>query len=154
MSALNEADFRNDLSPDASAPTGYLTVPWAEKTLGAGSAPVCFSRSWLAAQSLKIDFLQAVLPDEINIDGVPSQDVLAVVDTRAGLRKGHGLWCFRVPGKIRVAHLTFAGDVTVIHPSRPELEPEIIEGPISQALTIYGKVVWLGQTIPFKGRVG
>jgi len=153
MAALNEADFRNADGPDAAAPAGFLTLPWAEQSLGAGSAPVCFSRSWLEAHSLNIDFLQAVLPDEVDIAGVPSEDVLAVVDTRSGLRKGHGLWCYRVPGLIRVAHLTFAGDVTVVHPSRPEMEPEIIEGPVSQVMSLYGKVVWLGQSIPFKGKV-
>lgn len=153
MAALNESGFRNADGPDAAAPTGFLTVPWAEKSLGAGSAPVCFSRAWLESHALNIDFLQAVLPDEIDIEGVPFEDVLAVVDTRAGLRKGHGLWCYREPGRVRVSHLTFAGDVTVIHPSRPEVEPEIIAGPISQSLTLYGKVVWLGQSIPLKGKV-
>lgn len=153
MAALNETDFRNAAGDDSGIPTGFLTIPWAENSLGIGSAPVCFSRSFLDAHSLKIDFLKAALPDDIFIEGIPSGDVLAVVDTRAGLQKGHGLWCYRASGRVRVAHMTFAGGVTVIHPARAELAPEVIEGPVSQALTLYGKVVWLGQSVPLKGKV-
>ena len=153
MATLNETALRNASGDEAGAPSGFLTVPWVEKSVGMGSAPVCFSRSFLDSQSLKIDFLKAVLPDEIYIEGIPSEDILAVVDTRSGLQKGHGLWCYRVAGRIRIAHMTFAGDVTVIHPGRAELAPEIIEGPVSNAITLYGKVVWLGQSVPLKGKV-
>lgn len=154
MAELNEAAFQNAYGLEAGVPSGFLTVPWVERTVGVGSAPVCFSRAWLDAHALKIDFLQAVLPDQVDIEGVPSQDILSVVDTRAGLQKGHGLWCYKLQGKTRVSHMTFAGDVTVIHPIRAELEPQIIEGPIGGAVTLYGKVVWLGQSIPLKGKVG
>jgi hypothetical protein len=154
MAALNAADFRNVDALQDDVPSGFLTIPWAEKALGAGSAPVCFSHTWLLAHDLKIDFLKAVLPDEVSVDGVPSEGALAVVDSRAGLRKGHGLWSYRRTGRVHVSHITFAGDVTVLHPARAEAEPTILEGDISGLLEIYGKVVWLGQSIPLKGRVG
>jgi len=153
MATIDEAGIRNGDGLDDAAPTGFLTIPWVEKSVGAGSAPVCFSRAWLDAHDLKVDFLQAILPDEVEIDGVPSTDILAVLDTRAGLQKGHGLWCYKMAGRVLASHLTFAGDVTVIHPSRPELAPKIIEGPVSREITLFGKVVWLGQSIPLKGTV-
>lgn len=154
MAALNEAAFHNSEGLESSVPSGFLTIPWAEKAVGSGSAPVCFSRAWLEAHALKVDFLQAVLPDDVEMDSVPSEDVLAVVDTRSGLQKGHGFWCYRHSGRIIASHITFAGEVTVIHPARPELAPLIIEGPISRSITMFGKVVWLGQSIPLKGKVG
>lgn len=154
LAALNEADVRNSVGMEASAPTGFLTIPWAEKGLGAGSAPVCFSRSWLDGRGLVVDFLKAVLPDRIDLAGVPAADTLAVVDARSGLRKGHGLWAYRSEGRIRVAHITFAGDVTVIHPARPQDEPRILEGSIGESIELFGKVVWMGQTVPLKGKVG
>lgn len=141
-------------SPDEDAPTGFLTIPWAESGVRPGSAPVAFSRAWLSAHELVPDFLVATLPDVVQLEGPSTADTVALLDTRVALRKGHGIWCFRSAGKLRVANLTFAGDVTVVHPTRSELEPEIIEGPISQALKLYGKVVWLGQSIPLKGKVG
>ena len=81
------------------------------------------------------------------------QDTLALLDVRGMLRKGHGVWCFRAAGKVRVANLTFAGSVTVVHTADSAAEPEILEGPIGQALKLYGRVVWLGQSIPLKGKI-
>lgn len=144
----------SNAGPDDDAPAGFFTIPWAEASLGSGSAPLCFSSAWLESNELKIDFLKAVRPDQIDIECPLSGDVIAVIDSRAGLRKGHGLWCLRGRGRIRVAHITFAGEVTIIHPARSDTAPEIIEGPLAGALTIYGKVVWLGQSIPLKGTVG
>jgi len=153
MAALNATDFRNVDDVEGGVPSGFLTIPWAEQSIGSGSAPVCFSRTWLDANGLRVDFLKAVLPDEVEIEAVPAQDVLAVVDSRAGLRKGHGLWCYRAAGRVLVSHMTFAGQTTVIHPARPEIEPKIIEGPLENSVHLYGKVVWLGQSIPLKGKI-
>lgn len=154
MAELNEATWRNSGAPGSDAPAGFLTIPWAEQALGAGSAPVCFSRAWLDAHGLKVDFLQAVLPDLVEVDGIPQQDSLAVVDTRAGLRQGHALWAYRKDGRNTVSHITFADEVTVLHPARAETGPQLIRGPIDAALKLYGKVVWLGQVVPLKGKVG
>jgi hypothetical protein len=154
MAALNTADLRNIDASLGDVPAGFLTIPWAEQAIGAGSAPVCFSRAWLGTQGLKVDFLKALVPDVLEIEGVPSGTVIAVVDTRAGLRKGHGLWGYRRSGRAHVAHITFAEGVTVLHPSRPDSEPTILSGELSHALDLYGKVVWMGQSIPLKGKVG
>lgn len=153
MAALNATDFRNVDEVEGGVPSGFLTIPWAEQTVGSGSAPICFSRTWLQANGLKVDFLKAVLPDEVGIDAFPAQDTLAVVDSRTGRLNGHGLWCYRSAGRVLVSHMTFAGQTTVIHPARPEIEPQIIEGPLHHLIHLYGKVVWLGQSIPFKGNV-
>lgn len=153
MAALNATDFRNADALHEGVPSGFLTIPWADKVVGSGSAPICFSRTWLDANGLKVDFLAAILPDDVEIDGVPAQDILAVVDTRSGLRKGHGLWCYRKSGRVLVSHMTFAGHMTIIHPARPEIEPQVIDGPIDRLIHVYGKVVWLGQRIPLKGSV-
>lgn len=144
----------SNADPTQDVPPGFFTVPWAEPSVGSGSAPLCFSRTWLESNDLKIDFLTAVKPDHIDIECPSTGDVIALIDNRAGLRKGHGLWCFRQSGRSRIGHITFAGDVTVIHPAHAEAAPAILEGDITGTLSLYGKVVWLGQSIPLKGKVG
>ncbi|TAG18697.1 MAG: hypothetical protein EAZ40_11200 [Rhodobacterales bacterium] len=134
-------------------PSGFLTIPWAESGPGAGSAPVCFSRGWLEDHGLKPDFLQATLPEVVEIEGMTSVDTLAVLDNRIGLRKGHGLWCYRAKGRVHVSHVTFSEGVTVLHGARPEDDPQIIHGFPDATIGILGKVVWLGQSIPFRGSV-
>jgi hypothetical protein len=153
MVRLNEAEFRNIRGAE-DAPTGFLTIPWAEQAVGAGSAPVCFARHWLDAQGLKVDFLKAVLPDVFEIEGAIPKDGIAVIDSRAGLRKGHGLWSYRWSGREVVGHITFAGGVTVLHSASLQAEPTILEGAHSGKLELRGKVVWIGQSIPLKGKVG
>lgn len=138
--------------PDDDAPSGFLTIPWAE--IRPGSAPVAFSRTWLESHGLVPDYLLAAMPDTVDVEGPAVQDTLALLDTRAILRRGHGIWCFRSGGKVRVANVTFAGSVTVIHSVDSAHEPQIIEGPPGGALTLLGKVVWLGQSVPLKGKVG
>lgn len=139
--------------PGDDAPSGFLTVPWVEGAFGAGSAPVCFSRAWLESHDLKIDFLKAALPDRIEIDGVPVKDTITVLDTRPGLRKGHGLWCYRRSDLVSVSHVTFADAITIIHPAHQDQPPEILKDPTFLSMSILGKVVWLGQSLPVKGRI-
>lgn len=138
--------------PGEDAPTGFMIIPWAE--VSRGSAPVAFARAWLDSHGLVPDHLLAALPDIVELEGPEVQDTLALLDTRHALRKGHGIWCFRSSGKIKVANVTFAGSVTVIHPAHSADEPQVIDGPPGGALSILGKVVWLGQSIPFRGKVG
>lgn len=134
-------------------PSGFLTIPWAEALPGSGSAPICFSRRWLADHGLTADFLTAAQPDAVEIEGVPVEDTLALLDNRAGLRTGHGLWCYRARGKIRVSHVTFSAQLIILHGARAEDRPQIIEPPASSQVGFLGKVVWLGQSIPLKGEV-
>jgi hypothetical protein len=138
-------------SPDDDAPSGFLTIPWAE--VRPGSAPVAFARAWLDNHDLIPDHLLAAMPDIVELEGPMVQDTLALLDTRHALRKGHGVWCLRSSGKIKVANVTFAGSVTVVHTAHSADEPQVIDGPPGGALSILGKVVWLGQSIPFKGSV-
>ncbi|MCU0902402.1 MAG: hypothetical protein MUE83_00825 [Tabrizicola sp.] len=140
--------------PGEDAPTGFLTIPWAESGSRPGSAPVAFSRAWLSAHDLVPDFLVAVLPDEVRIEGPPTADTVALLDTRVALRKGHGIFCSRLRGQVIVSHMTFAGSVTVIHPAHSDQEPVIYEGSLSGVLALLGKVVWMGQSVPVRGRVG
>jgi hypothetical protein len=114
---------------------------------------VAFSRAWLAAHDLVPDHLLAALPDVVDLEGPAAEDTLALLDTRTLLRKGHGIWCFRSSGKVRVANITFAGTVTVIHSADSTQAPEIIEGRPGGAISILGKVVWLGQSVPLRGSV-
>lgn len=134
-------------------PSGFLTIPWAEPALGSGSAPVCFSRQWLEDHDLKPDFLQAALPDQVDVDGFEALDTLALLDNRAGLRVGHGLWCYRLKGRVRVSHVTYSGQITVLHGARPEDDPVVVEGAAANQVAILGKVVWLGQSVPLRGRI-
>lgn len=143
-----------NLDSDEEAPSGYLTIPWAESGVRKGSAPVAFSRTWLTQHELVPDFLLAAMPDPAKDEAPGRGDTLALLDTRSVLRKGHGVWCYRDAGRVHVSPITFKGNVTVVHPSRSEGEPRIIEGPPGGAISILGRVVWLGQSIPFKGAVG
>lgn len=137
--------------PGEDAPSGFLTIPWAE--VRPGSAPVAFARAWLASHDLVPDHLLAAIPDIVELEGPMVQETLALIDTRHALRKGHGVWCLRSSGKIKIANVTFAGSVTVVHTAYSADEPQVIAGPPDAALSILGKVVWLGQSVPFKGSV-
>ncbi len=140
--------------PDDQAPAGFITVPWAEIGARPGSAPIAFSRHWVADHKLVPDFLQAAIPDIISLPGPHPADTVALLDSRIGNRKGHGLWCFRFAGQVRVAHITFIDQLAVVHPAEPGQPPKIVEEPVSRELRLLGKVVWLGQSVPFKGKIG
>lgn len=142
-----------NLPLDEAAPSGYLTIPWAEARVGRGSSPVAFSRSWIEAHDLVPDFLQAAEPDTIDIHGRTSLDTLALLDTRMALRRGHGLFCFRESGRLTVANVTFRGTLTVLHSARSEDAPRFLDQAAFGQITVLGKVAWLGQGIPFKGTV-
>lgn len=148
----NVVSLRN-LSPDEDTPSGFLIIPWLDAGLNRASAPVAFSRAWLATHGLIPDFLLVAQPDEISVEDRSAGDSLVLLDTRPVIRKGHGLWCYRAPGRISVSWVTFAGSVTVIQSSDPEQEPQIIDGPPGGAISILGKVVWMGQSLPVKGKI-
>lgn len=139
--------------PDQDAPTGFLTIPWTEKQLGSGSAPVAFSRAWLTRHQLVPDFLQAVIPDRFAIAPAPDRGTVALLDTRIAQREGPGLWCYRDAGRVTVAHMTFRDDLAVVHPANPADEALVYKGRSAVLLGLLGKVVWLGQLVPLKGKV-
>ena len=148
------AQHVGNADPDEQAPAGFVTVPWAETGARPGSAPIAFSRHWVADHKLKPDFLQAAIPDVIALPGQHPTDSVALLDSRIGDRKGHNLWCYREAGRVHVAHITFTDQLAVIHPAEPGQPPAIIEEPVSRELRLLGKVVWLGQSVPFKGKIG
>lgn len=141
-------------APDEDAPTGFLTIPWHEGGLGSGSAPIAFSRAWLDRHQLVPDFLQAIIPDRFAIPDAPAADTVALLDTRAASREGPGLWCYQDSTRTTVAHMTFRDDLCVIHPASPDGEAQILKGMSAVAMRLIGKVVWLGQSLPYKGQVG
>lgn len=143
-----------NIDADADVPFGFVPIPWAEVGLGKGSAPIAFARSWLAERGLKPDFLKAAMPDVLDLDHTRIDETVALLDTAPAARKGHQLWCFRESGLVRVAHITFGGDITVISPASADESPRIIKGAPEKDLLMLGKVVWLGQSIPLKGKVG
>ena len=140
--------------PEADVPFGFVPVPWAEFGVGKGSAPIAFARAWLAERGLKPDFLKAAIPDVLDVDHPRTDETVALLDTAPAARKGHQLWCFRESGLVRVAHMTFGGDITVISPASADDSPRIIKGAPEKELSMLGKVVWIGQSIPLKGKVG
>lgn len=151
---ITAASSQNNADPDDQAPAGFVIIPWAEQGARVGSAPVAFSRHWVADHNLTPDFLQAAIPDVISLPGPHPADTVALIDSRIGIRKGHNLWCFRHAGQSRVAHITFTDQLAVIHPTDAGQPPTIIEEPVTRELRLLGKVVWLGQSVPFKGRIG
>jgi hypothetical protein len=153
-SELSPSAVISNHQPEDDAPSGFLTIPWAEGGIKKGSAPVAFSRAWLAQHSLVPDFLAVASPDIVVEVSQVWEDHLALLDVRAGLRKGHDLWCYRMAGKVLVSYITFKGDVTVVHPAEPSAEPRIFQGPPIHAINILGKVVWLGESVPLKANVG
>lgn len=145
--------IQTNSDPANDAPFGFVPIPWAEVGVDVGSAPIAFSRSWLSERGLRADFLKASKPDVVDIDHPRTEETVALLDTTPSARKGHELWCFREFGLVKVAHLTFSGDLTVISPSSTEDSPRIIKGPPERELSMLGRVVWLGQSIPLKGKV-
>lgn len=148
-----ELQVIRNLDPNQDAPTGYLTIPWHGATVGSGSAPVAFSRAWLDSHQLIPDFLQAVVPDRVDVPQLPGAETVALLDTRLSNREGVGLWCLRDGGKIAVARMTFRGDQAVLHPAKPDGEARIVNATSALAVGLLGKVVWLGESIPFMGHV-
>jgi hypothetical protein len=140
--------------PDDDAPAGFLTIPWAEGGIKKGSAPVAFSRAWLEQHSLVPDFLAVATPDVVVEVSHVWEDYLALLDVRSSLQNGHDLWCYRMAGRVVVSYITFKGEVTVVHPAEPSAEPRIFQGPAAHAINILGKVVWLGESVPLRGKVG
>ena len=57
------------------------------------------------------------------------------------------------PVAARLIDELIAGGVTVVHTAAPDAAPIILEGEISETLNLFGKVVWLGQSVPFRGKV-
>lgn len=139
--------------PDQDAPTGFLTIPWHEGRPGSGSAPVAFARAWLDRHQLVPDFLQAIVPDRFAVPSPPEPDTVALLDTRLAARDGVGLWCHRDAGRVTVSYMTFRGDLSVIHPATPEAEALVFKNTSAVALGLIGKVVWMGQLVPLKGKV-
>lgn len=134
-------------------PSGFLTIPWHGAGPGSGSAPVAFSRVWLERHQLVPDFLQAILPDRYEISPHPGDEVVALIDTRIGTRSGPGLWCLREAGRVLVARMTFAGDQAVIHPTTPDGPARILDARSTTLMGLVGRVVWLGQIVPLKGKI-
>lgn len=144
----------SNLDPEYDAPTGFVVIPWHNARPGDGSAPVAFSRAWLARNALIPDFLQAIIPDKISVPGPQSSDTVVLLDTRTADRKGAELWCYRDDGKTAVGRITFKGNLAAIHPSDRDGEVRIVEAASALALGLIGRVVWLGQVVPVKGKVG
>jgi len=143
----------SNLDPEYDAPTGFVVIPWHGAGPGDGSAPVAFSRAWLAKNALVPDFLQAIIPDRISVPGPRSSDTVALLDTRVADRKGANLWCYRDAGKTTVGRITFKDSLAAIHPAERDGEVRILESATAFALGLIGRVVWLGQTVPMMGQV-
>lgn len=152
LSQLSLVQTNSD--PDAAVPFGFVPIPWAGIGLGKGSAPIAFARAWLAERDLKPDFLKAAMPDVLDVDHPRTEETVALLDTAPAARNGHQLWCFSESGLVRVAHMTFGGDITIISPGSSDESPRIIKGSVEKELLMLGRVVWLGQSIPLKGKVG
>jgi hypothetical protein len=142
-----------NIDPSEDAPAGFVVIPWSDTGPGKGSAPFAFARNWLEQNNLLPDYLQAVIAEVIELTSIPAAETVALLDTRIGSRKGHGLWCFRDAGKATIAHMTFQGDITIIHPANVEDRPRIYDGKDKVPVTLQGKVVWMGQSVPLKGTV-
>jgi hypothetical protein len=149
----NALQTRSNIGPSEDAPAGFVVIPWNSPRPGMGSAPFAFARKWLDQNNLLPDYLQAVIADVIELTSTPAKETVALLDTRIGNRKGHGLWCFRDSGKATIAHMTFQGDITIIYPANVEERPRIYEGKDKVPVTLQGKVVWMGQAVPLMGAI-
>jgi hypothetical protein len=144
----------SNLDPEYDAPTGFVVIPWHGAGPGDGSAPVAFSRAWLAKNALVPDFLQAIIPDRLSVPGPRPADAVALLDTRVADRKGVDLWCYSEAGRTTVGRITFKGNLAAIHPTERDGEVRILEAASAFALGLIGRVVWLGQIVPIQGTVG
>ena len=143
----------SNLDPEYDAPTGFVVIPWHNARPGDGSAPVAFSRAWLAQNALVPDFLQAIIPDRLSVPGPHSADTVALLDTRTADRRGADLWCYRDAGKTAIGRITFKGSLAAIHPVERDGEVRILEAATAFTVGLIGRVVWLGQTVPLHGTV-
>ena len=143
----------SNMDPAIDGPGGFATIPWLGAGPGSGSAPIAFAYAWLRDNGLTPDFLQAVVPDFIALPDAAIASSLALIDTRIGPRKGHKLLCYRDAGRVAIGHITFRGDVTVVHPASTDQEPKVYDtsGPVP--ITLLGRVVWMGHIVPFRGPV-
>ena len=94
------------------------------------------------------------MPDRFDVDPPPGPGSIALVTTATSKREGTALWSFREAGRIVVANMTFVEDIAVVHPASQDSEAKVYRGRSSLLLGLVGKVVWIGQSIPLKGKVG
>lgn len=144
----------SNMEPGTEPPSGFSTIPLIADRQGNSTAPVAFSNAWLRRHHLASDFLAAALPERFVLSDPPNPGSLTLIDTRNLPREGTALWCFRDGIKITVAHLTFVDDLAVVHPASHDDDAQVYRGKSAVALGLLGRVVWLGEIIPLKGRVG
>lgn len=145
--------MRGNIEPDEEAPSGFFTIPLLGAESTSSTAPMAFSRKWLEGQRLVPDFLKAVTPDTFAINPPPARGSIALVTTNVARREGTALWCYKEAGKFTVANMTFVDDIAVVHPPQPDDDAQVFRGRSSVVLGLLGKVVWIGQTIAFKGNI-
>ena len=142
-----EPEGGSDLGKKEALRAGFLPIPWHPEVKIRGSAPVAFSQSWLAAEGLISDFLQAVTPDFSRLSYAIAKNTVAVIDTNSPRKGFSGIWCYLDGTAIGLGRAAFNADFTVLLPAEESGEIRIVERPLPSTFKMLGRVVWLGTTV-------
>lgn len=153
VTGFSETDAVTDFDRKEALRGGFLPIPWHAECRRNGSAPIAFARLWLDENHLAPDGLTAVVPHAIGMSQAVAKDAVALVDSSASRKDSHGLWCMKDKGQITVALVTFNDAAIIIHASDSLTPPRILTPQDLGVGSILGRVVWLGQTIPYKGSI-
>lgn len=152
-SGFSEHD-RSWLAGDATtAPDGFLTIPWRWPAPGRGSAPLAFQRAWFVALGIAPDNIAALAPTKSSLPRPSGFQVVALVDTLAS-RRGVGVWGFREAGVESITQVSFTStsSLVILPPSLFET-PRTVEKLVDSGIELAGRVVWVGQVVPFMGKI-
>lgn len=144
MAGFSEGSDADDLGKIEAIRGGYLPIPWHDQAREAGSSPVAFMQSWIAAQALIPDFLRAAVPSIVNLSFRVAKNTVAVMDTSASRKGSSGIWCYRDGATVGICRAAFRKDMTILLPGDDDGEVRVIETPAPATFSILGKVVWLG----------
>jgi transcriptional regulator with XRE-family HTH domain len=150
LAGLSEDPGPTDFAPPSQAPSGFLTIPWNQPAIGAGSAPLAIQAAWLDAQGLIPERLSAVLPDQALLENVEPGRTVAIIDSPAARRGAGSIWCLEEKGQKTLARVAWLDDCFVIMPAFAHQAPRLISGEERSQIGIIGRVAIL-ISIPTSG---
>lgn len=144
LMGFSDSAEHSDLAAVEALRSGYLPIPWHEALGRKGSAPIAFSRDWLASNEIVPDVLKAVAITEAGLLAGETKNTVALVDTSAAQRGSTGLWCVQEGTSAIVCRLAFHEEMIVLIPRDPSAPVRVVSRPLPLGHKVLGRVVWAG----------
>lgn len=127
---------------------GFLPVPYhaAAAPNFRGTAPIALARQWLKASQMNaksLAFLPVVSDEMAPVMTIGS---LALIDTSQTSLSDGGIWALALKGNFVFARVQRpAKDILMLRGEKPDQPVQLFKGEELAALTVLGRVVWIGQ---------